>query len=75
MASEDARAVLDEALFGNVFNMRYDEDNYQITFEGNNYVVWDIEENELYHFVVEIREEVWDSAEAVADQEWELDAD
>lgn len=72
MSEQEALSQLDYALFRNVYNMLYDEDRYQITFEGDNYVVWDMDENELYHFVVEIRPEAWDSTQARADQEWDI---
>lgn len=72
-SKQDALNTLDCALFDNVHNMHYNERKYQITFEGDNYVVWDLETNELHHFVVEIRAEEWDSAQAIADQEWDLD--
>lgn len=68
---EDARQTLDYALFHNVFNMP-DFADYEITFEGDQYVLWNTKTNELYHFVVEIREEEWDSAQARADQEWDV---
>ena len=71
-SKQDAQQTLDYALFSNVYNMSYNENDYQITFEGDNYVVWDLETNELHHFVVEIREELWDSSEVIAEQEWDV---
>lgn len=72
MSQEKAFWALDHALFGNVFNMRYDESKWEITFEGENYVVWDLEENELHHFRVAIEPFEWDSTEARRDQEWDI---
>lgn len=67
----EARDILDYMLFHNVFNMP-ERAGWEVTFEGDNYVMWNTKTNELHHFVVEIRPEVWDSAKARADQEWEV---
>lgn len=68
---EEARSWLDYALFHNVHNMP-ENDKYEITFEGDNYVMWNTETDELFHFVVEIKEEVWDSANVRKEQEWDV---
>ena len=70
-AVEEARSWLDYALFHNVENMP-DSPKFEVTFEGDNYVLWNTETDELFHFVVEIREQVWDSEKAREDQEWDI---
>ena len=69
---EEARGILDYMLFHNVFNMP-ERRGWEVTFEGDNYVMWNADTNELFHFVVEIRAEEWDSEQARRDQEWDLD--
>jgi len=67
----NARDVLDYALFHNVYNMP-ERKGFEITFEGDNYVVWDQYNDQLYHFRVVIEEHEWDSTQARADQEWDI---
>jgi hypothetical protein len=68
----EAKQALDYALFRDVFNMRYDENRWQITFEGDNYVVRDLENNKLYGFKVSIKPSVWEWTQAIEDQEWDI---
>lgn len=72
--SEIARAVLEESLYGNLDNM-LDDHEYLITFEAYpnvvKFVLAHYDTGEKYHFVVETRQEEWDSKQALADQEWE----
>jgi hypothetical protein len=71
MSQEEALGWLDYALFHNVFNMP-ESRRFEVTFEGDNYVVWDTEEDELHHFRVTIEPFEWDSTQARADQEWDI---
>lgn len=73
---DTARDMLDLFLFHNVFNAYIPgrgEDYWQITFEGDNYVVRHWDTGTLYHFRVTIEPHEWDSAQARADQEWDDD--
>jgi len=69
--TEEARNILDYMLFHNVYNMP-ERDPWEVTFEGDNYVMWNTDTDELFHFVVEIRAEEWDSTQARKDQEWDV---
>lgn len=68
--------MLDNFLFENIINhfIRGTGGRYwDITFEGNNYVVRHLETKTDYHFRVSIEPHEWDSAQAIADQEWDID--
>lgn len=71
---DTARDMLDNFLFENIINnfIRGKGGNYwEITFEGDNYVVRHWETGTDYHFRVVIEPHEWDSAQAIADQEWD----
>lgn len=73
---QTALDMLDTFLFHNVFNayLPGNADKYwQITFEGDNYVVRHWETKTDYHFRVTIEPYEWDSSQAISDQEWDLD--
>lgn len=73
---EDARQVLDLFLFEDIVNnANHAEDEWDITYEGDNYVLRDRETGHLFHFRVDIVEHEWDSTKARADQEWDEEDD
>jgi hypothetical protein len=67
----EARDILDYMLFHNVYNMP-ERDPWEVTFEGDNYVMWNMDTDELFHFRVTIEEHEWDSTEARESQEWDV---
>ena len=69
--TQDARDTLDYMLFHNVFNMP-EREPWEVTFEGDKYVMWNTDTDELFHFVVEIKAEEWDSTQVRKDQEWDV---
>lgn len=69
--ADEAAGVLDYVLFGDVHN-RTDcaEPDFQVTYEGDNYVMRHFDTGELFHFRVTIEPHEWDSEQARRDQEW-----
>jgi len=76
MAEEyDPAVVLDYYIFHNIHNAYLPgnmADRYEVTYEGDNYVIWDTETDELHHFRVVIEPHEWDSTQAREDQEWDV---
>lgn len=71
---QHAYDMLDNFLFSNVHNhfIRGKGERYwEITYEGDNYVVRHWDTGTDYHFRVVIEPHEWDSTQARADQEWD----
>ena len=72
----EAAQVLDLFLFEDIFNNNnHSEDEWGISYEGDNYVLLHYETGKLFHYRVTIEEHKWDSTKAIKDQEWHLDYD
>jgi hypothetical protein len=69
---EVALQVLDLFLFEDIYNNNnFNEREWQITWEGDNFVVRHWDTGTDYHFRVTIEPYEWDSTQARADQEWD----
>lgn len=66
-----AKEVLDCFLFEDIVNYTvHNEDEWAVTYEGNNFVVLERATGKLSHFRVKIKSHDWDSRQAIEDQEW-----
>ena len=71
--TKEAKSILECFLFEDIINNRIpNEDRWAITYEGDNFVLWDMDNNKLFHFEVKIKEKAWDSLQARVDQEWDI---
>jgi hypothetical protein len=71
--TEEAKSILNCFLFEEIDNNRVPhEDRWQITWEGNDFVLWDMHNDKLHHFEVKIKPKAWDSYQAREDQEWDI---
>ncbi len=72
------KEVLDYFIFSNIHNHYLPgslEGDWDVTYEGDNFVVRNRETGKLSHFRVSIKKHEWDSEQARIDQEWHLDED
>ena len=72
--AEQAADMLDYILFGNLHNQTdRAEPDWQVTYEGDNFVMRHWDTGELFHFRLTIEPHEWDSTQALKDQEWDDD--
>lgn len=76
MSERRARNVLDAYLFGNLANHYvYDEDNWEITYYGDHFLVHNIPNDQWHQFEVVMRPSDHDFSQDILDQEWCEDDD
>lgn len=72
----EAQSVLDLFLFEDIDNNNnFHEDDWSITWEGDNFVLLHHDTGKLFSFCVRIEPHEWDYSQAVKDQEWHHDYD